>query len=63
MVTTGGTAEVLSEYVVVMVVSVTVENAVDTGVCTHVDILSFGHLLQTINNRGERRNLSKIITS
>ena len=38
-----------------MVVSVTVENAVDTGVCTHVDILSLGHLLQTINNRGERQ--------
>ena len=41
---------------------VTVENAVDTGVGTHVDILALGHLLlppprvlKPINSRGGRR--------
>jgi len=40
-----------------MVFPVTVENAVDTGVGVHADILPLGHLLPSsgpINNRGSR---------
>ena len=41
---------------------VTVENAVDTGVGTHADILALGHLpspriLKPINSRGSRRRM------